>query len=116
MVGGRARTKLVDGALGQVELVRAVLIDEAVDVSGVLWFIDADWPLVGAFFSTRDVRVVSPRKVSKLLAEVSGEMDVETVRDRLARAFPTACGRSRTTTGAAKRRPLVVPRMFLGNK
>ncbi len=51
MVGGRDRTKLVDGVLGQVERVRAVLSDETVEVSGVLCFIDADWPLVSAFFS-----------------------------------------------------------------
>lgn len=90
MVGGRDRTKLVDGVLGQIDRVRAVLGDEAIDVSGVLCFVEADWPLVGAFFCTRGVRVVSPRKLSKILAEASGEMDVRSVRDRLARAFPPA--------------------------
>ncbi len=90
MVGGRDRTMLVDGVLGQVERVRAMLGDEAIDASGVLCFIDADWPLVGAFFSTRGVRVVSPRKLSKIHDEPSGEMDVRTVRNRLARAFPAA--------------------------
>lgn len=63
MVGGRDRTKLVDGVLGQVEQVRPVFADEKVDVSGVLCFIDADWPLVGTFFSTLAVRVLSPRKL-----------------------------------------------------
>jgi hypothetical protein len=90
MVGGRDRTKLVDGVLGQVERVRAALSDETIEVSGVLCFIDADWPLVSAFFSIRGVRVVSPRKLSKALAEASGELDVRTVRDRLAHAFPAA--------------------------
>jgi hypothetical protein len=90
MVGGRDRTKLVDGVLGQVDRVRAVLGDEAIDVSGVLCFVDADWPVVGASFCTRGVRVVSPRKLRRILGEASGEMDVRSVRDRLARAFPAA--------------------------
>jgi hypothetical protein len=89
MVGGRDRTRLVDGVVGQVERVRAALGDP-VDVWGVLCFVDADWPLVGAFFSIRGVRVVSPRKLSKLLDEASGGTDVRGVRDRLARAFPEA--------------------------
>jgi len=90
MVGGRDRTKLVDGVLGQVERVRAALGDEDVSVEGVLCFVEADWPLVGAFFSTRDVRVVSPRRLSKILAESEGEVDLASVRDRLAAAFPRA--------------------------
>lgn len=90
MVGGRDRTKLVDGVQGQVERVRTALGDENVDVSGVLSFIDADWPLAGAFFTTRGVRVVSPRRLGKILTEASGGVNVRTVRDRLARAFPAA--------------------------
>ena len=57
---------------------------------GVLCFVEADWPLVGAFFSTRGVRVVSPRRLSKILAESEGAVDVASVRDRLAAAFPRA--------------------------
>lgn len=90
MVGGRDRTKLVDGVLGQVERVRAVLGDESIEVSGVLCFIDADWPLIGSFFSTRGVRVLSPRKLSKILEEASGGVDVPSVRDRIAAEFPVA--------------------------
>jgi len=90
MVGGRDRTNLVDGVLGQVERVRAVLADESIEVSGVLCFIEADWPLIGPFFSTRGVRVVSPRRLSKILDEAIGAIDVATVRDRIAAAFPVA--------------------------
>jgi hypothetical protein len=90
IVGGRDRTKLVDGVLGQVERVRAVLGDESIEVSGVLCLIDADWPLIGSFFSTRGVRVVSPRRLSKLLDEATGGVDVSEVRDWIARAFPRA--------------------------
>ena len=90
MVGGRDRTKLVDGVLGQVERVRAVIGDEDVPLAGVLCFVEADWPLVGAFFSTRGVRVVSPRRLSKILAESGGAVDVASVRDRITAAFPRA--------------------------
>ena len=74
-----AAIALVDGVLGQVEQVRAALGDESIDVSGVLCFIEADWPLIGAFFSTRDVRVLSPRRLSKILDEASGGVDVASV-------------------------------------
>lgn len=90
MVGNRDRTKLVDGVLGQVERVRAALGDGSIEVSGVLCFIEADWPLIGAFFSTRGVRVLSPRRLSKILDEAGGELDVAGVRDRIARALPSA--------------------------
>ncbi len=90
MVGGRDQTKLVDGVLGQVEHVRAALADVSIDVSGVLCFVDADWPLIGSFFSTRGVRVVSPRRLSKILAEARGIEDVQLLRDRIAAVFPVA--------------------------
>jgi len=61
MVGGRDRTKLVDGVLGQVERVRMALGDESIDVSGVLCFLDADWPLIGSFFSTRCANRIAPQ-------------------------------------------------------
>lgn len=73
-----------------MERVRAALDDEPIEVSGVLCFIDADWPLIGAFFSTRGVRVVSPRRLSKILDEASGAVDVTSARDRIATAFPMA--------------------------
>lgn len=90
IVGGRDRTKLVDGVLGQVERVRSAPGDESIEVSGVLCFIDADWPLIRSFSSTRGVRVVSPRRLSKILDEATGGVDVLSVRDRLAAAFPVA--------------------------
>ena len=90
IVGGSDRTKLVDGVLGQVERVRAALADDTIDVDGVLCFIDADWPLVGGAFPIRGVRVVWPKRLSKILEEASGEVDVVAVRDRIAAVFPPA--------------------------
>lgn len=90
IVGGSDRTKLVDGVLGQVERVRGALADETVDVAGVLCFIDADWPLVGGAFTTRGVRVVWPKRLSKILDEATGEVDVAAVRDWIVAAFPPA--------------------------
>jgi hypothetical protein len=90
MVGGRDRTRLVDGVLGQAQRVRAALGDESIDVSGVLCFIEAHWSLIGAFFSTRGVRVLSPGRLSNILDEASGGVDVASVRDRIAEAFTSA--------------------------
>lgn len=90
LVGGRDRTKLVEGVLGQVERVRAALEGNDVPVRGVLCFIDADWPLIGGSFSVREVAVVWPKRLSKMLDEAGGEVDVLSVRDRLAAAFPPA--------------------------
>ena len=68
MVGGRDRTNLVDGVDKQVGLVRAALADQPdVPVRGMLCFIDADWPLIGGDFMVRDVGVLWPKKLSRLL-------------------------------------------------
>jgi hypothetical protein len=90
LVGGRDRTKLVDGVLGQVETVRAALEDEAIPVRGVLCFVEADWPLIGGTFTTRGVSVVWPRQLSKMLDAAGGEVDVQAVRDRLSEVFKPA--------------------------
>lgn len=68
MVGGRDRTNLVDGVDKQVGLVRSALADQPdVPVRGMLCFIDADWPLIGGDFMVRDVGVLWPKKLAKLL-------------------------------------------------
>ncbi len=53
LVGGRDRTKLVDGVLKQVDVVRSI-VGTDVPVTGVLCFIDADWPLIGGAFTTAE--------------------------------------------------------------
>ena len=91
MVGGRDRTKLVDGVHKQLGLVRAALADEAdVPVCGVLCFVDADWPLIGGSFTVQGVSVMWPKKLKALLAE-AGPLDVDRIADlqwQLHEAFP----------------------------
>lgn len=60
MVGGRGRSKLVDGVLKQVDVVRGIVGGD-VAVRGVLCVIEADRPLIGGSLVTRDVDVLWPR-------------------------------------------------------
>lgn len=90
MVGGRDRTKLVDGMLGQVETVRGLVGDD-VPVTGVLCFIDADWPLFGGAFSVRGVEVLWPKKLyPRLMSEGPLSRQVESGAARLAGKLPPA--------------------------
>ena len=91
MVGSRNCTQLVDGVLGQVELVKDLVADW-VPVHGVLCFVESDWPLVGGSFTTRGVDVLWPKKLyPKLQAE--GPLGIEAIASlhaTLARALPPA--------------------------
>ena len=91
-VGSRDCTKLVDGALKQVGIVREVIADQ-VAVQGVLCFVEADWPLFGGSFSTRGVEVMWPKKLYPLLRVDGGAADMDALEDvyrRLASALPPA--------------------------
>ncbi|WP_344066924.1 nuclease-related domain-containing protein [Terrabacter lapilli] len=70
MVGGRDRSKLIDGSLKQLAAVLTALGDDseanAVPVTAVLCFIDADLPLWGDQ-EMRGVRLLGPRGTSKLV-------------------------------------------------
>lgn len=91
LVGARDCTKLVDGVLEQVDLVRG-LLDGAVPVHGVLCFVEADWPLVGGAFTTRGVRTLWPKKLYPQL-RAEGSLTVEAlveIHRRLAHALPAA--------------------------
>jgi hypothetical protein len=98
VVGGRDCTKLVEGVLKQVDLVRAAVDDPAVPVTGALCFVAADWPLIGGAFETRGVHVLWSKRLLQLVtAEPStrdpaspAAVDVGLVRDRVARVFPPA--------------------------
>ena len=89
LVGRRDRTTLVDSVLKQVHRVRDVVGD--VPVTGVLCFVEADWPLIGGSFTTRGVHVLWPRELVKVLARTSGgAVDVTATRVTVASQFPPA--------------------------
>ncbi len=91
LIGSRDCTKLVDGVLKQVDVVRSFL-DDDVRVHGVLCFVEADWPLLGGAFTTRGVDVLWPKKLyPKLQAE--GPLGVDAVAEihrKLAQALRAA--------------------------
>lgn len=55
-------------------------------------FVEADWPLIGGAFSTRDVAVVWPKKLAAMLSRTRSldESSIASVHRRLASAFPEA--------------------------
>ena len=78
-VGSRNCTKLVDGVLKQVDVVRG-LLDEDVALHGVLCFVDADWPLIGGSFTTRGVQTLWPKKLYPQL-QADGPAPADTVAE-----------------------------------
>lgn len=90
LVGSRDHTKLVDGVLKQVELVRSVVGEDS-PVSGVLCFIESDWPLIGGAFAIRGVDVLWPKKLyPRLSGDGPHASSVADVHARLAQALPPA--------------------------
>ncbi|MGO4587142.1 nuclease-related domain-containing protein [Arthrobacter sp. 2RAF6] len=89
LVGRRDCTKLVDGVLKQVDVVRE-LVGE-IPVNGALCFVEADWPLIGGAFSLRGVHVLWPKRLAKVLTEeTSGDVDVAALRTAVASRFKSA--------------------------
>ncbi len=89
LVGRRDCTTLIDGMVKQVGLVREVA--EGIPVTGVLCFIEADWPLLGGAFAIRGVDVVWPKRLMKLLAEQrESVLDVQATHKLLGAHFPPA--------------------------
>lgn len=92
-VAGRDRTKLVDGVLGQVEVVRKVLGDEfaSVPVTGVLCFVGADWGWLMRSKQVKGVTALWPLKLPEHVAAVGGHGDaVPIVAARLRAALKPA--------------------------
>lgn len=92
-VGGRDQTRLVEGMHKQLQLVRTALADQLdVPVRGVLCFVQADWPLIGGDFTVRDVAVLWPQKLAKLLVQ-PGPLDpdrIAALQWQLHETFPRA--------------------------
>jgi hypothetical protein len=91
LVGTRDCTKLVDGALKQVDIVRGIVGDD-LPIHGVLCFIEADWPLIGGSFTTRGVEVLWPKRLYPKLKSDGPLMaqNVAEVHQRLASSLPPA--------------------------
>lgn len=79
LIGTRDCTKLVDGVLKQVDLVRGIVGDDH-PVHGVLCFVEADWPLIGGSFTTRGVEALWPKRLYPKL-KADGPLLIETVAD-----------------------------------
>ena len=94
LIGGRDRTRLVDGLKRQVELVRAALeqAGETADVRGALCMADVDGlPMLG-HPCVDGIAIDGPRHVAKI-ARRSGSQsvaDIERLATLLGRAFPVA--------------------------
>jgi hypothetical protein len=89
-VGGRDGTKLVDGVKSQVERVREALADDTIPITGVLCFLEADWPLLGGSFTVDDVHVVWPRLLIKRMMEAPVvAFDVDAIMRASHRRFPS---------------------------
>ncbi len=91
VVGGRDRTKLVDGVVKQVGLVQDVVGAE-VEVRGVLCFLESDWPILGKPFVIGGVEVMYPRRLYSRLESDGplGTADVDALHRMLSVAFPSA--------------------------
>ena len=91
LVGTRDCTKLVDGVLKQVDIVRGIVGDD-LPIHGVLCFVEADWPLIGGSFTTRGVEALWPKRLYPKL-KADGPLLTETVAEihrRLASSLPPA--------------------------
>jgi len=91
MVGGRRCNPLVEGMHKQLGVVQAV-IGHDVPLTGMLVFVDADWPLFGGDFITRQVRVLWFKKAAEHIQRpgpLTAEQ-VDSLHRQLATAFPPA--------------------------
>ncbi len=91
LVGTRDCTRLVDGVLKQVDIVRGLVGDD-LPVHGVLCFVEADWPLIGGSFTIRGVQALWPKRLYPKL-KADGPLLTQTVAEvhrRLASSLPPA--------------------------
>ncbi|HEY9478017.1 MAG TPA: nuclease-related domain-containing protein [Microbacteriaceae bacterium] len=95
MVGSRNCTRLTEGVHKQLGLVRSALASadlEQIPVSGMLCFVEADWPLIGGDFTIANLLVLWPRKAASRVV-MPGNIDDATaqhVHHVLASSFPPA--------------------------
>lgn len=95
LVGGRDRTKLIGGMHFQLQKVRECLAaagGHAVPITGMLCFIDVDWPPLCSPFTIGNVKVLWPKKIKNLMfrAHSLDEAAIEHWHRVLAKAFRVA--------------------------
>lgn len=91
MVAGRRKNGLVDGMHRQLAAVQAV-IGHDVPLSGMLVFLDADWPLIGGAFVTQQVTVLWPKKAVEKITQPGplAPARIDDLHRALATALPSA--------------------------
>jgi hypothetical protein len=90
-IGGGDGSKLVQGVQSQVERVTAALGETVPPMTGVLCFLEADWPLIGGSFSVDGVHVLWPRLLVQRVTDAPPQLvDVDLIHTQLASAFPSA--------------------------
>ncbi len=100
-VNGRDRSLLVEAMARQVDDVEGVLhhlhADPPIEVTPVLCFIDAEWPLLGSSPRVGPVHIVGPRGLNRLVSREGsiGHNQRLSLARRLADALPPA----RTSSG-----------------
>lgn len=88
-VGSRNGDKLVGGVQAQVGRVAEALGDPKIAVTGVLCFLEADWPMIGGSFTVGGIEVVWPRLLVKKIADAEPcGIDVDATISRLEVMFP----------------------------
>lgn len=95
-VGGRDRSKLVEGVLWQMERVQSAIADALpgleIPVTGTLCFVDAEWSLFQRPMTFSGVTVLWPKELMKVL-EKPGDLSRDQVKqlaEILAAKFPPA--------------------------
>ena len=75
-VGRRDRSRDADGVLDQVDLIRSAIrdvdLDPPIPVTGVLCFLNVEWPLLFKPASFRGVRLESSRSVKTMIGAAGG--------------------------------------------
>jgi hypothetical protein len=79
-VGGRDRTKVIDGLGWQVRTVTKALAGQDVPVSSAVCFTDAEWGWFAKPFTIREVFVSGPNALARRISETS-VLSVERIRE-----------------------------------
>jgi hypothetical protein len=90
-VGRRDGTRVVNAMHRRLDIVREV-VGPAVPVTGIICFLDADWPLIGGSFTASDIVVAWPKKACDVIRSGRGLTDSQiiSIHQHLSAALPLA--------------------------